>query len=163
MTDEPMPELIERLRKLEAAATKGPWFWKQGYEMHYRVSEDDEDDAGFDLGDNIETRQHWGVHNAESDAAGRVITCDLVSLSSGRAHGEFGFLDNPDVLMAVAARNAMPRLLAEVARLTSDNERMAAALRGCVENWGKRDVFLLPEEVVALERARAALDQKGTP
>ena len=104
-----MPDLTDaelaELERLEAAATKGPWSWEQSYEMGPFVV-------------------HWAIKDPANAAEGRVTSIHLVSLSYGRAHGEFGFLDDPDVLMVPAARNAVPRLIDEVRRLRAENAEL---------------------------------------
>lgn len=98
---------IDELERLNAAAAPGLWHWKQSYETGDR-------------------QKHWAIGDPISDASKRVTSFHLVSLSRGRAHGELGFLDDPNVQLVVAARNALPALLEEVKQLRSSAAADAA-------------------------------------
>jgi hypothetical protein len=103
----------EELKGLEAKATKD-WRWEQCYEQSYLVHQDDMGDPDSDP--EYETRVHWAITDADSRPM-RVSTIHLISLSTGQPHGELGFLDDPNVQLAIAARNAIAPLIQQVERL----------------------------------------------
>lgn len=122
MTPTTQPDAVAELVRLNALAAPGPWEWKQVYELAYRVDEDDEDESDYELGANIETRTHWAITDPESDAGKRVTTANLVSTAYGPASG---FLDDPNVQLVVASRNALPSLLTELETLRADKSANA--------------------------------------
>jgi hypothetical protein len=117
MSDDRKGELTkgerEELKGLEAKATKD-WRWEQCYEQSYLVHQDDMGDPDSDP--EYETRVHWAITDADSRPM-RVSTIHLISLSTGQPHGELGFLDDPNVQLAIAARNAILPLIEHVERL----------------------------------------------
>lgn len=106
---------IDELKELERKATPGPWTWSRTYEMAYRT--DPEDEWNPDEDSRVYTEKHWAIVDPESESKNSVTSLGLVSLSRSKAHGEFGFLDDPNVQLVTAARNALPALIAEIERL----------------------------------------------
>lgn len=100
---------LDELERLDRAATPGPWVWEKSYQMSAFIHPDDASDP--DGEPEYETVEHWAIKDPANAAAGRVTTTNLVSMSTGKPHGDFGFLDDPDVLVVPAARNALPGLL----------------------------------------------------
>lgn len=109
---------LKELESLDRMAVSAPWAWEKCYEMT--------------IGGR--TVEHWAMVEPGRETKS-VIHYQLVMLSTSKPHGDFGFLDVPEVQLLLAARNALPGLLAEVARLKNRLAGATVALED-VDNFG---------------------------
>lgn len=138
---------INELTALEAKATPGPWKWSKTYEIAYYTNPDDSWNP--DDEPQVYSKWHWAITDPSGDASGRVTSLGLISQSASKPHGEFGFLDDPNVLLVTAMRNALPALI-----------EVAKAAKAMADYWSSdRDDEANPH-IEAIENALAKLEAK---
>jgi hypothetical protein len=100
---EDVDEVMAALEELENRAQPGPWEWACDFEVGHA--------------------SHWNVHRVNDPT--RTVCLGLVSIAN--REWSIGKYPTPEMQLVVAARNAVPALIAEIRRL---REKVAEKAEG---------------------------------